>query len=204
MRLIRNSAFTLLEVIISVTLTALVALSIFPFVRLNLDAIGQSEQQSRREASMQALIAVLQQQMNDLPLAKQGALAGDAHRISDISSDELHWLTRPGNSLFTEKAAGEYRVTLALRRPSPRENFDLGLRRVPVDRPGNEINWLPLIKNISELEIRYFDPRLNAWLEKWTDPQTRPALIRIRILRGDGELPYEAIIGLPKIGQAIT
>src|SRR3979409_375427 len=50
--------------------------------------------------------------------------------------------------------------------------LDLGFLRKPKDDAAltnaNE-TWVRLIDNVQSLQIRYFDPRLNTWLDKWTD-----------------------------------
>jgi len=51
------------------------------------------------------------------------------------------------------------------------------------------------------MEIRYFDQRLNAWLEKWTDQSARPSLVRMRIWRAGDDQPYEQIFNLPLTTQ---
>ena len=182
---------------------ALISVTIYRFIESNLRAIQITTQQSSEAAAMQGLLASLQAQFYDLPTGRPGVLLGDAHRFGDKDADELQWICTAGNGMFTQFADGEYKITLALK-PMPKTNTsELGLRR---QRSSSEINnqlgfqpanWLRLIDNIDALEIRYFDQRLNAWLEKWTDQQTRPALIRIRIWRAGAETPSETILSLP-------
>jgi hypothetical protein len=59
-----------------------------------------------------------------------------------------------------------------------------------------EESWIPLIDNVSSLQIRYFDTRLNVWVEKWNDTGTLPRLVKVTIGRGDSSTPYETIIPL--------
>jgi hypothetical protein len=56
--------------------------------------------------------------------------------------------------------------------------------------------WVPLVDDVRSLQIRYFDTRLNAWVEKWTDTQTMPRLVRLVIGRMDRSTPWEAVIAL--------
>lgn len=193
-----RGAFTLLEVVISVAIIGMIAVTLYRFIESNLRAIGYSTQLSSDEAALQGLMASLQAQLNDLPLAEPGVLLGENHQFSEKPSDEMQWLTHAGNGLFTQFAEGEYKVTLALR-PVPNTNtLELGLRRVLATAPpGGDLHWLRLLTAVDALEIRYFDLRLNAWLEKWTDQQARPALVRIRIWRAGAESPFEAILALP-------
>ena len=191
-------AFTLLEVVLAVMVLGMIAFSIYRFVEVTLTAIRVSTEKGSEDTAMQALMASLAAQITDLPTERLNALRGEAHKFNDKESDEMQWLGRAGNGLFTEAAAGEYNVTLALR-PVPKTTLsELGLRRIPTDAiDQSEPHWLRLMGNVNALEIRYFDPRLNAWLEKWSDAKARPALVRIRILREGDAAPYESIIRLP-------
>jgi hypothetical protein len=53
-----------------------------------------------------------------------------------------------------------------------------------------------LLENVHGLQIRYFDPRLNVWQDKWTDNVTLPRLVKVTIERNDASVPWEAIIAL--------
>ena len=57
-------------------------------------------------------------------------------------------------------------------------------------------SWVPLLENVQGLQIRYFDPRLNVWQDKWTDNVTLPRLVKVTIERKDASVPWEAIIAL--------
>ena len=94
---------------------------------------------------------------------------------------------------------GEYDVTLRLR-PIPKSN----LMELGVSRQADEENdagrrpktWVSLIEDVKSMEIRYFDPRLNAWVDRWTDHGTLPHLVRITLQRGGQSVPWEAVIPL--------
>jgi hypothetical protein len=44
------------------------------------------------------------------------------------------------------------------------------------------------------IKIRYFDSRLNALVDRWNDPTTRPSVVSIAIWRNPDDLPYEAVL----------
>jgi len=198
---IRSRAFTLIEVMLAVAITGLVAFGIFRFVEANLLAVRFSAEQSSKDASMRALMKFLQDQLNDLPRSQAGALLGEAHQFNNLPSDEIQWMCSGGLGLLTIHAAGDYKVTLALKQTKDPARFDLGLRRLVADGSSKDENWIPLMKEVKAVEIRYFDQRLNAWLEKWTDQSSRPNLVRIRIWRTGEEQPYEQIFNLPLTTQ---
>ena len=58
-------------------------------------------------------------------------------------------------------------------------------------------NWITLIRPVAGFEVRYFDPRLNAWLDRWTDLNARPLLVRVRLWKNAGDAPIEAVLPVP-------
>jgi general secretion pathway protein J len=197
-----RAAFTLLEVMLAVMVMAMVGIAIYRFVVADLQSIKVATDDSNEKSSVQALIAVLQEEFNNLPPVQPGALLGEAHKFNGKASDEVEWLTQAGNGLFTESAEGAWKVTLILRPDDKNNTYTLGLLRQVPDTNTNtstskETHWLPLLAKVDAIEVRYFDPRLNAWLEKWSDMQTRPSLVRVRIWRPGQPIPYEAVIALP-------
>jgi hypothetical protein len=133
-----------------------------------------------------------------LPSGK-AAMLGEALKLNDRSRDEITWTTSAGPGLLTRYAAGDYSVTLKLR-PVPKENnrMEIGLARQPKTDTENESNesWITLLPNVESLQIHYFDPRLNTWLDKWTDTITLPRLVKLTIGRPNETEPWEAIIAL--------
>lgn len=188
---------------LAVAILAMVGLSIYRFLEVNIRAITYAREDLMDDREVEGLIAALDSQIKSLPVDRRNAIRGQAFKFGGASADELTWVTSAGNGLFTEHAASEYDVTLALLPVKDMEGYQLGIRRELSDRTNDAVNWLPLIDNVAALEIRYFDVRLNDWLEKWTDPNVRPAVVRIRIWRSEDEQPYEAIIRIPSTRLAL-
>jgi hypothetical protein len=194
-----KSAFTLLEVMTATFIIALVGFSIFRIVEVNLTAIRVSMTRATGEMSLQGIVAMLARQLADLSPLTPGALSGEAHKFNGLASDEIQWITSAGNGLLTRNASGDYKVTLALQPVEKTDRTELGLRRALPDADVKDYNWLPLLDGVVAMEIRYYDPRMNSWLEKWSDPQARPGLVRVRIWRDKDQPPYEAVIPMPVI-----
>jgi type II secretory pathway component PulJ len=182
---------------LAVMVMALVAFAIYRFVDTTLQSIRQSTADSVQKGAVQALVAVLSEQLTNLPAQEPGALLGVAHKFGGKDSDELAWLAQSGNGLFTQDAAGEWKVTLILRPQEKTNTYTLGLLRQVPDTTNTEEHWLPLLSNVDAIQVRYFDQRLNTWVEQWNDVSTRPALVRVRIWRTAQTTPYEAVIELP-------
>jgi prepilin-type N-terminal cleavage/methylation domain-containing protein len=191
-------AFTLLEVMIAVLIIAMIMGSLYRFLEANLKAIRITEEISDERKAVVALVKMVDAELHDLPPKVNGAVAGVAHKFNNLPSDELTWYCKAGNGLFTKAAEGEWYTTLVIQpvNKTSRE-LEIGLRRRPIDAPETDYKWLSLLRNMNALEVRYFNPQLNNWVERWTDKNTRPSLVRIRIWRTADAPPYEAVIALP-------
>jgi len=190
--------FTLLEIIIAVVILATMAMSIYRFVQSNLSAIRVSSEAIAADAQYDGLREMLIAQWQALAPGKS-ALLGDAFKLEDRSRDEIRWVCSAGPGLMTRYASGDFTVALRLQSEKNANRFDLGLLRKPVDDSGlSDVaqSWVPLIDNVTSLEIRYFDARLNVWVERWTDAGTLPRLVRVTVGRGDSGTAWEAIIPL--------
>ena|ERR1700731_101794 len=196
----RNFAFTLLEITLAVAILALMTLAIYRFVQANILAMRLSSEATSADVRYDALRDLLTAQLQTLP-SGSGALAGEALKLNDRSRDELKWTATAGVGLLTRYApGGDFTVALRLQPEKNDSNrLDLGLLRKPKDDESYveaHESWVPLVENVGSLEIRYFDPRVNVWVARWTDTVTLPRLVRIVIGRNDAAVPWEAIIAL--------
>ena len=195
----RRRGFTLLEIIMAVAILATMALAIYRFVQANLVAIRLSSGAIAADARYDGLREVLANEWQSLPSGR-GALLGDAFKLNDRERDEVRWVCSAGPGLMTRYAAGDFVVALRLQsEKKDSDRLDLGFLRKPKDDSSltnvNE-SWIPLIEDVRSLQVRYFDARLNVWVERWTDPQTLPRLVKVIVGRSDAVAPWEAIIPL--------
>ncbi len=208
-----SRAFTLLEVMVATLIIALMTFGLFRFITANLMALKFSTELHDERQSMQALVKFLQVQINHIPPRRQGALVGAPFKFHDLSSDEMTWLCSAGHGVLTDAAPDSYRVTLALQpaKDSP-DILELGLRREVVASEAaakidadfftrgsgtQKYDWRPLMRGIAAIKIRYFDPRLNASVERWNDLNVRPTLVTVSIWRNASDAPYEAVLDVP-------
>jgi prepilin-type N-terminal cleavage/methylation domain-containing protein len=191
--------FTLLEVTLAVAILALMSLAIYRFVQSNIRALRISSQIAMADDQYQTLEDFLTAQLESLP-SGAAALSGEPFKLNDTSRDEMKWTATAGLGLLTRYAADEFTVTLRLQ-PEEKDStrLDLGLLRKPkkdLSLTDTHESWVLLIKDVRSMQIRYFDPRINAWLTRWTDTITLPRLVKIVIQRNDASVPWEAIIPL--------
>jgi prepilin-type N-terminal cleavage/methylation domain-containing protein len=195
----KSSGFTLLEITLAVGILAMMSLAIYRFVQSNLIAMRVSSEASMSDARYTGLRDLLVTQWQGLG-AGNGAMTGEPFKLNDISRDEITWICGAGPGLLTRYAPGDFKVVLRLQRENEKSNrLDLGLLRKPKDDPsaGHEHEtWVPLINDVGSLQIRYFDPRLNTWIDRWTDTLLLPRLVKVVLGRKDAPVPFEVIIPL--------
>ena len=195
------TGFTLLEVTLAVAILAMMSLSIYRFVQTNIAAMRVSAAADAVDARYTGLREMLSQQLQTLPPGA-GALVGDAVKINDRDRDVMTWICPAGPGVLTRYATGDFKVDLRLRpRDAKSAQLDLGILR----RPKNDDavtnaheSWVRLIDDVKTLQIRYFDPRLNAWVQRWTDTITLPRLVRLVIGRSDAKVPEEIVVPLAR------
>jgi hypothetical protein len=183
----------------AVAILAMMSLAIYRFVQSNLTALRLSAEQNATDAQFIGFANLLTAEWSGLP-AGVGALQGEPVKTDDRSRDVITWLTGAGPGLLTMHAEGEYHVSMRLR-PAAKESdkMEIGfMRAARTDTGGDKESWMPLLANVLSLQIRYFDPRLNVWVDKWTDTITLPRLVKLEIGRTDNPVPWQMIVPLAR------
>lgn len=182
----RQRGFTLLEILLAAAIMGLLTMAIFRFVQTNIQVVQISSAESADEARYTGLLDLLTSQWQSLPTGV-GALTGDTFKFNDRQRDEITWVCGAGPGLLTRYAGGEFVVRMRLQPMKDRgDKFQLGVFRKPrTDAEGSTEgeSWVPLIDDVNGIRIHYFDTRLNAWVEHWTDTGTLPRLIELVIER---------------------
>ncbi len=196
-RVTRRAGFTLLEITLAVAILAMMSLAIYRFVQSNLTALRASSDANAADACYNGLRDLLTAQWQSLP-SGHGAMTGAPFKLNDRQRDQIQWICGAGPGLLTRYAPGEFTVSLRLQPENKKsDRLDLGFLRRPQGDSGiGHETWVPLIKNVSSLQIRYFDPQLNSWVDQWTNALRLPRLVRVTVGRSDAAVAWEAIIPL--------
>jgi prepilin-type N-terminal cleavage/methylation domain-containing protein len=191
--------FTLLEIMLAVAILGMMAMAIFRFVQSNMIALQFSSVTAANAAQYDGLRDLLTTEWQSLSPIR-ARMMGEPFKLNDRERDEISWNSGAGLGLLTRYAPGEFTVALRLQPDNEKsDQLDLGLLRQPQDdsddAEGPE-TWVPLIKNVTSLEITYFDPNANTWLPQWPSGTRLPSLVKISVARPDAADPWEAIIPL--------
>jgi prepilin-type N-terminal cleavage/methylation domain-containing protein len=191
-----SPGFTLLEITLAAAILGMMSLAIYRFVQSNITVLRLSATDTLEEARYSGLLELLTTQWQELPTGL-GAVSGEPFKFNDRPRDEITWVCGTGPGLLTRYAEGEFTVRMRLK-PGKDDRMQLGfLRRPRETAEGSDAGetWVPLLDDVRGMRIRYFDVRLNAWVERWTDTSTLPRLIEV-ILERSGRANWQAIIPL--------
>jgi prepilin-type N-terminal cleavage/methylation domain-containing protein len=196
-----HHGFTLLEIMLAVAILGMMAVAIFRFVQTNLIALRFSSETAAADAQYDGLRELLTTQWQSLsPL--RARMIGEPFKLSDRERDEIRWNCGAGPGLLTRYAPGEFTAVLRVQPGNDNsDRLDLGILRKPQEDSDSDVGekqetWVPLIKNVSSLEIGYFDPNANAWLPRWPGGNRLPSLVKVSVGRPDATEPWEAVIPL--------
>ena len=189
--------FTLLEIALAVGILGMMAMVIYRFVASNITVLRISSEENAAEARYTGFIQLITAQLQDLPNGTS-ALSGEPFKFNETARDEMAWVCGNGPGVATRYAPGEYLVRMRLKPINEGSNkMVVGLLRKPRETAEGSTegeSWVPLLRDVRSLQVRYFDPRVNVWKENWTDPGL-PPLVKLTVDLGD-RAPREAVIAL--------
>jgi prepilin-type N-terminal cleavage/methylation domain-containing protein len=197
---LRISGFTLLEIMLAVGILGLMSLAIFRFVQSNMTAVRLSSETAVADSQYDGLRDLLTAEWQSLSPTR-ARLIGEPFKINDRERDVVSWNCSAGPGLLTRYAPGEFMVALRLQPENEKSNrLDLGFLRKPRDSDVGEGNetWVPLIKNVTSLQINYFSPSLNTWIDRRSNAAQLPWLVKVTVGRTDSAVPWEAVIPLKR------
>ena len=196
----------------AIAILGLVTVTLYRFVDTTLRAAAFSEKSGQEEDAFAGLRRLVCAQLAAMPANSNGILIGTTVEKSGARRDVMQMVCPAGNAVLSPDARGFYQLTLDLKeKPRGSGHRALCLERTPwTDNGGDEdadddkkaasarpADLIKLIDGVKALEIGYFDARLNGWVDKWTDPQALPNLVRLRVTPDGRTEPYEMILRVP-------
>lgn len=186
-RYLRQTGFTLLELIVAITLMGLVLVVLYSGLRLGLNSWDSGEQ--RAEVTNRLRLA---QEF----LRRQLAQSIAAYRVNEQQERVVVFAGRPDGIEFVAPMlvqlgqGGLYRVRIEA------ADGRLWIRwrpYLPIDPEAGEERETVLLEGVSEVEWAYFGPEQDnqpesppEWRSAWANPQRRPQMVRLNLnLQGE-------------------
>jgi general secretion pathway protein J len=201
----RQRGFTLLELLVAITLLGVLMAALFGALRLGARVWETGEDRLDASARVQVVQDFLRQQLGQtVPLTEftddprtSGAMlfAGEREGLRFVSLLPAHL------------GGGASLLELALRQPASDGPGDLVLRMRPLDLTGGSLAPAAtedrvLVAGIESLELAYFGAErptaVPVWWQEWQDQRSLPSLVRMRVgfPQGDRRRWPELIVGL--------
>lgn len=194
-----HSGFTLVEVLVAVIILALVAFGVHGFVSRILVSLRVSSEQDAERARVRGFFSLVEAQLAQLPAQGPRWFAGQPHVFGGRSADSMEWDAVSGPGVLTGAAPGVCRVSLELKPVGASSTEqEIGFRRkILGDNTVGRESWVPLLRPVSSLQIRYFDGPRNTPTVRWTDTGSVPTLVYLSLQMRDGDPVEEVVLSVP-------
>ncbi len=186
-----QSGLTLVELLVSITLTGLIAVLLFGGLRFGVRAWDRGSNQIDRMAEVNAAQSLLRRTLAQaFPVAASAesegplGITGVEGQIRfvivpppHLADGRLYWLR------IHDEADGEMRRLVLDRWPVEASNGPLADER--------ELQVVSVLEGIETLQVAYFGAAKNVeestWQQRWTDAATPPDLVRLRVTFPDND-----------------
>jgi len=194
----RANGFTLLEVMLALGILMLFAMAAMQMVRHQ--AIATEVYLADRAATeeVESFIDLLHHTLAEIHLLSPGAFLGQATGLDGRPSDTLDFRLINGPLLgfdneFVPRAV-RLRVDTVDGTPALlRESWN-------PDQVGASDHITEILStHITGFDARYYDPRINSWVENWVDQTRPPTLVRIDFRTSTGTITSSHTIHLPPL-----
>lgn len=174
-----EAGFTLLELLIAITLLGFISLALFGALRFGTRVWERAEQRTASIATIARVQALLRRELAGAYPAYVRADASHGAIAFDGTAERINFI---GPAPLSLAQAGRARIEIA--RTSDETGLALILRAKPeLARDDTEAKSEILIDHLTALNVAYFgegpEGEAASWQERWKDAQRLPRLIRI-------------------------
>ncbi len=219
-----NLGFTLMEVVIALTILGMITGTLFSIIQGSVRAAAQVEQLQRENDAINRFLDLCRKAFTTLPStatltltaldpnsptssAQELTISGSTHcfgfGLSPISYEDTILGLRPDPNGATD-ANGLLVQYLCLSREDlipESDDSSMALRQETTglsapDEQGRY--WMPLLPDVVQLKWRFFKEDDETWLEEWDDTNW-PALIELQLVMRDRTTPLRMVYSVPTI-----
>lgn len=196
----RSQGFTLVELLVAITLFALLSTLLFGSLRFGTRATDSGTARMERTAELAAATNFLRNQLSDaqpLPMSEGGGTQSVAF---DGEPDSLEFVGLPPAYLAP---GGWHVLQLLAERRGRQSRLMLRMRLIFTDGRSagvSDARSSVLLDRVKAVEFAYFGALENEekpqWHERWQGAARLPLLVRLRITFADGEEVPDLIVAL--------
>lgn len=206
-----ESGFTLVEVLVSLVLLALL-LSLMPATLRMARQSWQAEAQLERSASLSSATDTLRRTLaSAVPMPSPRASGQSPALVFDGKNESIAFVA-PAPSGFETGGLQVFALMTQPRERGAGRNLVLtvgpyfpGDRDLQETQERNKRSETVLAEDIGQLRVRYFGPSLDGseriWHDDWSGRATLPLLVDVRFSLASGGRAPELIVVAPRLGQ---
>ncbi len=220
--------FTLLEVVIAVTILALLTGSIYGLLRQSVMAAADLETAEKEDQAIHHFIELCRSTLESLPggatftaeVIEEGAMRQEL-TISGVfdafsfgedpvsESDTVLGLQPYESPSGAESHTPLYTIAISREDFAPQgEDGEMAIRVGGNDEffaPDEEGRyWLPLLPAIASLQWQFWDEDEEIWIETWDDEESRPPMIELQLQPAGRSLPIRVVYDIPPVPELVA
>ena len=192
--------FTLVEMVITLTVFVLLSAAIFGIISGVLESAGSLQDNQNRGDQAMALQAFFRRQLAGLPAT--GVVAsykrGDSEGLEQngIFFGSSEYLTAvdakvQANGLYT------FRTTTLLPGAGANSNPAAFLQLLTTDDPS--LSWRPLVHDVKDVSWKFQASGASSWIDHWESPSGKPNMIEFSVLIAGDLRPTVTDVWLPPL-----
>lgn len=198
----RRGGFTLIELLVASSMLAVLAAAGYVAFAAGMRASDRARRVNSMVAGAQRALTAMAADIRAMVEHEDWRLMTVDSTVEGQSSDMMDFVTTRHRRSFAIEATGRCEVGYSLAEESETGTRWLARRQddTPDEFPDEGGDTLPLVPNVSELDLEYYDG--TDWLQEWTDTQSFPRAIHIDIVVVDPDavedpMQFETTVCIP-------
>jgi prepilin-type N-terminal cleavage/methylation domain-containing protein len=192
-----RSGFTLLEVMLSVVILAIMAGGVFASVRAVVSAVDSLQVEEERQMTREAFVELIRKNLAKLP--PRSILLLEPRESDGGFLSEVTFENAPAAFSWGKRSGFSGWIVLGLAKGSD-GLLEFRIQRIDPDetaRSSGPVQQLTLAKGLRVLRWEFFDDHDRRWVEFWDNRARRPNLVRLNFQFQGDLTPSQVTFSLP-------